>query len=157
MRYTRSIEIMVANSTQLEQAMATELDELLADIEAAIARLHDELRLEERMRERVLKRRNERAGQPIPHIPPVVEARGHRLAGTMVEGSLISRIIGILHAANRPMKAKEIAIKLKTQGFTTTAKSGLNIAISSQLSHACKAGKLDRVGHGKYAIKPETP
>jgi len=135
--------------------MATELDDLLADIDAAITRLRDELRLEERMRERVMKRRNERSIQPIAHLAPVVEARRHRLAGTVVEGSLISRIIGILHAANKPMKAREIATKVKAQGFMTASKGGLNVAVSSQLAHGYKAGKFNRVGHGKYAIKSE--
>jgi len=142
--------------------MATELDGLLTRTEAKIAKLRDELRIEERVRERIL----EECGNHRPRVRMNPEAAGETLpAGSggarpvdsVIEGSLVSRIIGVLEAVGRPMKAKEISARVKEQGFATTAKAGLKGAVASQLSRGFKTGRFIRKGRGRYALKSDFP
>ena len=147
--------------------MANELDGMLTESERRIVKLRDELRLEEMFRDRL----TERCRQHRPRVRLTPEALaatderevetssrkgGHRPAGAVVAGSLISRLIGILKAESRPMDIEEITKKVQAQGFSTTAKSCLRIAVSSQLSHGVTNGILVRPQTGVYAIKPDS-
>ena len=143
--------------------MTTEIDTLLAQTEERIAALKDDLRLEERLRERLLAVVRQKPS-PSPSSSPATPAGqgngetnqiangGHRPAGKTVPGSLISRIVAVLEEAGHSLKVKDIADLVSAQGYSTNAVGGVPVAVSAALAH--NAGKIFfKVAYGKYDLK----
>jgi hypothetical protein len=133
--------------------MQIEIDLLLARCDETIAKLKDDLRLEERLRQRLLEIKGvptlPQAGSPEKN--PGGGNGGYRPAGKTVSGSLLSHVIEVMRGEGRQMRAREIAGRVEARGYTTTAKGGLKIAVSTVLAH--NQGKLFRkIEPGVYTL-----
>lgn len=146
--------------------MQSELDVLLARTEESIAKLKDQLRVEELLRERLMEIKGQmRASPPIRMLLPSAthvfhEAAetgqkshdGHKTSVAIVNGSLMSHMVAVLEEEGRGMKAREIAERVKARGYDTDAKGGLPVAVSTSLAHG--QGKVfQKVGYGVYDLK----
>lgn len=144
----------------LEKHMQVDIDQLLAQCDGTISKLMDDLRLEERLRQRLLEMKG---GFVLPQAQPLLPGApvtnssngGHRPAGTVVSGSLLSHVMEVMRAEGRQMRAREIAERVEARGYATSAKGGLKIAVSTLLAH--DGGKLFRkIEPGVYVFKGET-
>jgi hypothetical protein len=140
--------------------MQVDINSLIARCDQAISKLKDDLRLEERLRQRLLEIEDgsvSLAGETLSSRSPVSSGGngGHRPAGTVVSGSLLSHVIEVMRTEGRNMRAREIAERVEARGYTTNAKGGLKIAVSTVLAH--NGGKVFRkIEPGVYALKEET-
>ena len=139
--------------------MPNEIDMLLARTEETIARLKDDLRLEERLRERLIEVR----GQKSAPVPITVVAHddgdattkshgGRRSSKATVAGSLFSHVIAVLQEAGKGLKAREIADHVRARGYDTSAKGGLSVAVSTILAHN-RDTTFQKIAHGVYDLK----
>lgn len=136
--------------------MQSEIDTMLAQSEQKIAALKDDLRLEERLRDRILELRQQRpvvvsqAAQPIDHNSG--ENGGSRPLGTVIARTLMSHVVAVLEEAGHSLKAREISNRVMARGYTTNAKGGVPVAVSTTLAH--DDGKVfKKVDYGVYDLK----
>lgn len=157
--YWRTLTLGVAYPYKVKDplAMLIDIDEMLARSDEKIAKLKGELQLEELFRKRLLEETRhlpqERNTTPIRGSGEATPATnvGHRLPGTIVEGSLLFHVRAVLEQEQRPMRAREIADLVEGRGYSTQAKGGLPIAVSSLLAHD-KGKNFLKVSPGVYEL-----
>lgn len=136
--------------------MQVDINSLIARCDETISKLKDDLRLEERLRQRLLEIKGgggSTAVQSFPSGSPVTTGGNgaHRPAGTVVSGSLLSHVMEVMRIEGRQMRAREIAERVGARGYSTKAKGGLPIAVSTVLAH--NGGKLFRkIKPGVYTL-----